>query len=293
MAYSDDGDTRQSDSRFMRRAMAEPLLTREREFELARAWRREGDEAALHELIRCYTRLVVATAGRFRSYGLPMNDLVQEGTIGLMQAAGRFEPEREFRFSTYASWWIRAAMQDYVLRNWSIVRIGTTASQRSLFFNLRRLRAQIDKAGGVSESDMRADVALALSAPESEVAKMSLRLAGRDQSLNGSATDDSDLEMQDRLVDAGPGPEALAISGRDTALRGEWIRDAVAELPQREQAIIKARRLCEDSSTLEELGRVLGISKERVRQLEQRALLQLRSLLLARVDRVGDLFAEL
>ncbi|HEX6842277.1 MAG TPA: sigma-70 family RNA polymerase sigma factor, partial [Stellaceae bacterium] len=136
MAYIDDPITQKANLSFIKASMRAPLLSRDREFMLARRWREEGDTAALHELVRAYTRLVIATAGRFRSYGLPIGDLVQEGNVGLMQAAARFEPERDVRFSTYAAWWLRSAMQDYVLRNWSIVRTGTTAAQKSLFFNL-------------------------------------------------------------------------------------------------------------------------------------------------------------
>jgi RNA polymerase sigma-32 factor len=145
MAYIDDPATQKANLSFIKASMKEPLLSRGHEFELARRWRETGETAALHELVRAYTRLVVATAARFRNYGLPIGDLVQEGSVGLMQAAARFEPGREVRFSTYAAWWIRSAMQDYVLRNWSIVRTGTTAAQKALFFNLRRLRARIEE----------------------------------------------------------------------------------------------------------------------------------------------------
>ena len=142
MAYADTPQTQKADRRYINRSMKAALLSREREFELARRWREEQDEEAMHELVNAYGRLVIKLASRFRNYGLPMSDLVQEGNIGLLQAAARFEPEREVRFSTYAAWWIRSAMQDFVLRNWSIVRTGTTAAQKSLFFNLRRMRAK-------------------------------------------------------------------------------------------------------------------------------------------------------
>src|SRR3546814_263550 len=148
MAHIDDPATRRANTDFIRASMREPLLSRGHEFELARRWREDGDEVALHRLVRSYTRLVVSTASRFRNYGLPIGDLVQEGNVGLMQAAARFQPERDVRFSTYAGWWIRSAMQDYVLRNWSIVRTGTTAAQKALFFNLRRLRARSDDLSG-------------------------------------------------------------------------------------------------------------------------------------------------
>ena len=153
MAYIDDPQTQRANLKFIKASMQEPLLSRETEYELAKRWRDNQDEAALHRLVRAYTRLVISIASRFRNYGLPMGDLVQEGNVGLLQAAERFEPDRGVRFSTYASWWIRSAMQDFILRNWSIVRTGTTAAQKSLFFNLRRLRAQIDDIGGEQLSE--------------------------------------------------------------------------------------------------------------------------------------------
>src|SRR5438132_11297772 len=146
MAHIDDTDTQRANVAFIKSSMRAPILERDHEFELARRWRERGDQTALHELVTAYTRLVVATAAKFRHYGLPMGDLIQEGNLGLMQAAARFEPSREVRFSTYAAWWIRSQMQDFILRNWSIVRTGTTAAQKSLFFNLRRLRSRIDEA---------------------------------------------------------------------------------------------------------------------------------------------------
>jgi RNA polymerase sigma-32 factor len=167
---------------FIRESMSTALLSRERELWLARLWRETGDEAALHELVMAYMRLVISTAARFRNYGLPMSDLVQEGATGLMQAAARFEPEREVRFSTYAAWWIRSAMQDYILRNWSVVRTGTTAAQKALFFNLRRLRAKIgDGSGGPLDDAGRAFIASELSVHTAEVEAMEMRLAGGDQ----------------------------------------------------------------------------------------------------------------
>src|SRR5690348_7168375 len=185
MAHIDDPETQKANLNFIKASMREPLLLRDREFELARNWREDADIEALHELVRAYTRLVVATAARFRNYGLPMGDLVQEGNVGLMQAASRFEPDREVRFSTYAAWWIRSAMQDYILRNWSIVRTGTTAAQKSLFFNLRRLRARIEglSPAPLSEAGCR-KIAAALHVDAAAVRQMDLRLSAADQSLN-------------------------------------------------------------------------------------------------------------
>src|SRR5919206_4365176 len=284
MAHIDDPETQRANLNFIKASMKEPLLTRDHEFDLARRWREGDDTDALHELVRAYTRLVVATASRFRNYGLPMGDLVQEGNVGLMQAAARFEPHREIRFSTYAAWWIRSAMQDYILRNWSIVRIGTTAAQKSLFFNLRRLRARIERAsGGAVSAEARAEIAQSLDVPLAEVEAMEARLSGSDQSLNAPVGEDGDEEWQNSLADHRPGPEEVVIGLRDADTRSRWLNEALSELTQRERTIIDQRRLREEAATLEELGRELGVSKERVRQLEHRALQKLKQSMLRRV----------
>jgi RNA polymerase sigma-32 factor len=280
MPHVDDPETKRANLAFIQASMRERLLSRRDEFELARRWREEGDESALHELVRSYTRLVISTAARFRNYGLPSGDLVQEGNVGLMQAAARFEPERDVRFSTYAAWWIRSAMQDYILRNWSIVRTGTTAAQKSLFFNMRRLRARIDGAGaGALTHEARAMIAEALNVGLSDVEAMEMRLSGPDQSLNAVIADEGEAEWQDFLADDRPSPEEIVIDARDGASRSRWLADAMGELSPREQMIIRSRRLAEDGATLEELGRRLGVSKERVRQLEHRALIKLRTVI--------------
>jgi RNA polymerase sigma-32 factor len=270
------------DTEFIRGSMSAALLTREREQDLARRWRGCGDEAALHELVLAYMRLVISTATRFRNYGLPMSDLVQEGAVGLMQAAARFEPEREVRFSTYAAWWIRSAMQDYILRNWSVVRTGTTAAQKALFFNLRRLRAKIEDGGGALDERGRALIAQELSVNLADVEAMEIRLAGADQSLNAPIGSDGEDQWQDFLADQRPTPEESVTLARDGRTRSLWLAQALDELSLREQTIIKERRLRDDARTLEELGHKLGISKERVRQIEHRALEKLRSSLLQR-----------
>jgi len=292
MAYIDDPSTQRANLSFIRSSMKMPMLSRDREFELARRWREEGDTASLHELVRAYTRLAIATAARFRSYGLPMGDLVQEGNVGLMQAAARFEPDRDVRFSTYATWWIRSAMQDYVLRNWSIVRTGTTASQKSLFFNLRRLRARIEEASGAPLGDAgRRQIADTLKVDLADVETMDLRLTGTDQSLNAPLSDGEE-DWQDFLPDREPSPEDVVMSRHDGATRSRWLVEALGELSPRERRIIDERRLREEGATLEELGRALGVSKERVRQLEHRALLKLRLSMRRRAERPADLFAE-
>jgi RNA polymerase sigma-32 factor len=218
-----------------------------------------------------------------------MNDLVQEGSIGLMQAAARFEPEREVRFSTYASWWIRSAIQDFVLRNWSIVRTGTTAAQKSLFFNLRRLRALIHEDGRAALSpEGRAAIAKKLLVPVEEVARMESRIAASDRSLNAPMSEEGDAEWQDLVPDERPLPEAQVMVKSDERRRSQWLEAGLESLSSRELIIIKERRLREEGETLEALGRKLGISKERVRQIEQVALRKLKSALLAKVpDPVG------
>jgi len=293
MAHLDDVETKRANARYIRRAMQAGLLSRERERELALRWRQAGDEAALHELAGAYGRLVVGLAGRFRSYGLPLADLIQEGHVGLMQAAARFEPDRGVRFSTYAAWWIRSAMQDYVLRNWSIVRTGTTAAQKSLFFNLRRLRARIEESSGAPLTDAgRRKIASELHVELAEVELMDMRLGAADQSLNAPVGDSSEDDWQDFLPDRRPNPEEVVTSTRDGEIRSRWLAEAMGELSSRERAIIRQRRLQEEGATLEELGRELGVSKERVRQLEHRALVKLRQSIRRRTESPADLFTD-
>jgi len=284
MALSETSELRRGAQAYLRTAMRAPLLDAEHERELARLWREEEDERALHALITAYLRLVVAMASRFRHYGLPMSDLVQEGNVGLMQAAARFEPEREVRFSTYAAWWIRSAMQDFVLRNWSIVRTGTTSAQKALFFNLRRLRARIgDVSDAVMSAEATSSVAKALRVPEREVEAMASRLSSPDRSLNAPLTEEGDGEWQDMLADDADDPEAVIMASHDGAARVRLVREAMDDLSDRERLIIRERKLEEESVTLEVLGERLGISKERVRQIEGVALEKLRRALIARV----------
>jgi len=278
MAYVDTPQTQKANRRYINRSMKAALLTREREFELARRWREDQDEEALHELVNAYGRLVIKLASRFRNYGLPMSDLVQEGNIGLLQAAARFEPEREVRFSTYAAWWIRSAMQDFVLRNWSIVRTGTTAAQKSLFFNLRRMRAKhSEDVDGWLNDGAKDRIADELRVRVADIEDMEMRLSGSDQSLNASVSEASEDEWQDFMSDDRPTPEEEVEDLRDGETRAKWLAAALEELTDRERTIIHERRLRDESVTLEELGKKLGISKERVRQIEHKALQKLRA----------------
>ncbi len=282
MAKLDDGWLDRADIRFIRHCMKSPMLSREREQSLAFAWRREQDQESLHQLILAYARLVVAAAVRLRGYGLPLSDLIQEGNIGLMEAASRFDPKREVRFSTYAAWWIRASMQDYILRNWSIVRTGTTAAQKSLFFNLRRLRARISDPSRANMSEHEIErIAETLGVSAADVSAMDQRLSGGDSSLNVVAGDEGEESWQDHLADTRPNPEETYTARHDGDRRRGWLYVALARLSARERRILEARQLAESSLTLEDLGREFGVSKERVRQLEQRALGRLKKEVLA------------
>lgn len=277
MVHADTPRTRKANRTYVDRSMNAALLTREREHELARRWRDEGDERALHELVAAHGRLVVKVAARFRNYGLPMSDLVQEGNVGLLQAAARFDPDRDVRFSTYAAWWIRSTMQDFVLRNWSIVRTGTTAAHKALFFNFRRLRAKhAGAACGRIGDEARGRIADELRVRPSDIDEMEARLAAGDQSLNAAVGESGDDEWQDFLSDDAPTPEEEVRDRHDFRARSGWLAEALAMLSPRERTIIQERRLREDALTLGELGRRIGISKERVRQIEHKALEKLR-----------------
>lgn len=271
--------------RFVKAAMDAPFLTREDEHALAVRWKDEGDEDALHRLAAAHMRLVIAIAARFRHYGLPMADLIQEGHVGLLEAGARFEPDREVRFSTYATWWIRASIQDYILRNWSIVRGGTSSAQKALFFNLRRLRARLSQAAaGDTTVDIHQGIADAVGVSRDDVALMDARLSGSDMSLNAPLTEESggSTERMDFLIDTQPLPDETVGETIDSERRVRWLRSALGVLSDRELNILQARRLSEESATLESLGDSLGISKERVRQIESRALEKLRRALLDR-----------
>lgn len=282
LRHIDSPEVQRANLKFIRNSMHEPMLERAHEMDLARRWREKKDEGALHELIHAHMRLVVSIASKFRNYGLPMGDLIQEGNIGLMEAANRFDPSRENRFSTYATWWVRASIQDYVLRNWSIVRTGSSAAQKSLFFNLRRLKEKLK-----NEDDSTQMIADELGVSIRDVNNMSQRMMGPDQSLNSPIVESEDVEIQDFLSDDRPSPEDSIAHIKNIEIRTRWIQDALSSLSSRERAIIAKRQLSDKSMTLDELGVKLGVSKERVRQIEQKALEKLRKNLLGKLHDAG------
>jgi RNA polymerase sigma-32 factor len=257
----------------IRNAMSAPYLEREEERDLAIRWKENKDQDALHRITASHMRLVISMAGRFRKFKLPMSDLVQEGYVGLLEAAARFDPDREVRFSTYASWWIRASMQDYILRNWSIVRGGTSSAQKSLFFNLRRLRSKLAQEDEtMSKADIYREISTQLGVSATDVEFMDSRLSGSDES--GTST------RMDFLVDDHPLQDEVVESTIDMERRVSWLHTALHALNERELHIIRERRLDDDGVTLEALGEKLGISKERVRQIESRAMEKLKLALL-------------
>ena len=291
MSYAKADPVDQASRRYIAATMEAPFLEREHEFELARRWREDGDTAALRELVASYARFAVRIASRFRGYGLPLGDLVQEGNVGLMQAAQRFDPGRNVRFSTYAAWWVVAAIQEYILRNSSIVRIGTTAAQKSLFFSLRRLRARLakDPVGAMSDSDRRL-IARELDVPIAAVERMEAHISGPDQSLNATIGSSETDEFQDFLSDPGPTPEDVVIGRRDRLARAGWIEQALTLLTPRERQIIVRRFLDDEPSTLAELGTTFGVSKERIRQVEAKALGKLRRSIAEITNKSDELF---
>ncbi|MCB1507812.1 MAG: RNA polymerase factor sigma-32 [Hyphomicrobiaceae bacterium] len=284
MPASEDTGTARARRGFVKAAMEAPYLERDEEHALAVRWREDQDQAALHRLTQAHMRLVISIAARFRHFGLPMSDLIQEGHVGLLEAAARFEPERLVRFSTYATWWIRASIQDYILRNWSIVRGGTSSSQKALFFNLRRLRARLSKGNEqLPASEIHRQIAEAIGVSKNDVAVMDSRLSAPDTSLNAPImeSDGTSADRVEFLADDTPLPDERVGIAIDTERRHAWLKGALKVLNEREMRIVRERRLSEDGATLEALGEKLGISKERVRQIENRALAKLKDALIA------------
>jgi RNA polymerase sigma-32 factor len=271
-----------NDQTMSRQAMKAELLDAETELRLAYAWRDQRDEQALHRLITAYMRLAISMASKFRRYGAPMPDLIQEASLGLMKAAEKFDPDRGVRFSTYAVWWIKASIQDYVMRNWSMVRTGSTSSQKSLFFNLRRVQAKLEREAAqrgerLDQFQLRQLVAVEVGVPLADVEMMEGRLSGSDFSLNATqSTDDDGREWIDALEDdATQAAEAVELA-HDAAQLRTWLIRAMQALNARERFIVTERKLREAPRTLEFLGEELGLSKERVRQLEAAAFAKMR-----------------
>lgn len=261
-------------TRYYREIWAFPILKPEEEYMLAVRWTEHGDVEAAHRLVTSHLRLVAKIASGYRGYGLPMADLIAEGNIGLMKAVKKFEPQRGFRLATYAMWWIRAAITEYVLRSWSLVKLGTLAAQKKLFFSLGRIKRELSILSDGPISDENAEqVAEALKVSMQDVIDMDRRLGSPDVSLNAprSREDNEGAEFMDTLVDETPGPEALAAASEESTRRREMLARALQTLPERERHILTERQLSEQPKTLEELGTVYGISRERVRQLEVRA----------------------
>jgi RNA polymerase sigma-32 factor len=271
-------------TRYLEEIRRFPMLEPQEEYMLAKRWREHGDRDAAHRLVTSHLRLVAKIAMGYRGYGLPISEVISEGNVGLMQAVKRFEPEKGFRLATYAMWWIKASIQEYILRSWSLVKMGTTANQKKLFFNLRKAKSKIS---ALEEGDMRPDqvkvIAKRLGVTEQDVVEMNRRLGG-DASLNAPIRDDGDSgEWQDWLVDDSPSQERVMAENQELDNRRKALGEALTVLNDRERRIFEARRLAEDPITLEELADEFGVSRERVRQIEVRAFEKVQSAVKHRV----------
>lgn len=272
----------QNDAAFTRKAMQARLLGAEEERMLALAWRDHHCAKSLHRLITAYMRLAIATASKYRRYGAPMADLIQEAGVGLLKAAERFDPDRGVRFSTYASWWIKASVQEYVMRDWSLVRTGSTSAQKALFFNMRRVRARIERArgpatDGAAAHRIRQEIADEVGVSLRDVEMMEARLSASDFSLNAAQAAEDGREWIELIEDEDAIGAETAARNADMAKTHDWICEALGALTKREELIIRRRKLADQPETLEQLGGELGLSKERVRQLECQALRKMKS----------------
>ena len=282
------GHNGQTLTRFLAEAKRFPMLTLEREQELARSWKDHDDAAALRSLVGSHLRLVIKIARGFQGYGLPIADLIAEGNVGLMQAAQKFDPDRGFRFATYAMWWIRAAIQEYILHSNSIVKMGTTAAQKKLFFNLRDMKGRLDQheAGDLPPEAVET-IAVTLGVPANDVVEMNRRMSGSDASLNTMMGQDSDTEWLDRLADESPTQDLVLAEADELAQRHKLLSEALAQLDDREREIVRERRLRDEPLTLEDLSQRFHVSRERIRQLEVRAVEKLRKAMLGAADRLA------
>jgi len=259
-------------TRYLEEIRQFPMLEPQEEYMLAKSWREHGDRDAAHQLVTSHLRLVARIAMGYRGYGLPVGEVISEGNVGLMQAVKRFDPDKGFRLATYAMWWIRAAIQEYILRSWSLVKMGTTASQKKLFFNLRKIKGQLK---ALEEGDLHPDnvkkIATRLGVPEDDVVSMNRRLAG-DSSLNAPVRNDAESgEWMDWLVDDSIDQETALADSEEKEQRHDMLQDALEGLNERERRVFEARRLAEDPLTLEQLSTEFGVSRERIRQIEVRA----------------------
>jgi RNA polymerase sigma-32 factor len=273
-------------SRYLSEIRKFPMLAKDEEFMLAKAWQEHEDPEAAHRLVTSHLRLVAKIAMGYRGYGLPIGEVISEGNVGLMQAVKKFDPDRGFRLATYAMWWIRASIQEYILRSWSLVKMGTTAAQKKLFFNLRKAKSEIE---ALQEGDMHPDqvsqIATKLGVLNEEVISMNRRLAGGDASLNAPLRADGESEWQDWLVDeVTPSQETVVADTQEKNLRMGLLEEAMAELTDRERHILTERRLKDDPTTLEELASQYGVSRERVRQIEVRAFEKLQKAMRAAAE---------
>jgi RNA polymerase sigma-32 factor len=257
--------------RYLQEIRQFPMLQPEEEFMLAKSWREHGDRKAAHKLVTSHLRLVAKIAMGYRGYGLPIGEVISEGNVGLMQAVKRFEPDKGFRLATYAMWWIKASIQEFILRSWSLVKMGTTASQKKLFFNLRKVKGHIQ---ALDEGDLRpdqvAEISRRLGVPTEDVISMNRRLSG-DASLNAPVRMDAEGEWQDWLVDETPDQESTLARDEESSMRHEMLTEAMEKLNDRERRVFEARRLRDDPVTLEDLSQEFGVSRERIRQIEVRA----------------------
>ena len=260
-------------ARYLNEIKKFPLLTADEEYMLAQRFREHGETEAAHQLVTSHLRLVAKIAMQYRGYGLPVSDLISEGNIGLMKAVKKFEPERGFRLSTYAMWWIKASVTEHVLRSWSLVKMGTMAAQKKLFFSLRKAKARLQILdAGELEPEQAEALSKQFGLSAEDILNMNRRMSARDYSLNAPVSEDGDsVEFMDTLVDESPSPEAIVAQREEAGIHNEMLQAALAELPERERHIFVERRLKDDPMTLEQLGAVYGISRERVRQLEVRA----------------------
>ncbi|WP_084420588.1 RNA polymerase sigma factor RpoH [Henriciella litoralis] len=259
-------------SRYLTEIRKFPMLEKKQEFMLAKRWQEHEDTDAAEQMVTSHLRLVAKIAMGYRGYGLPMAEVISEGNVGLMQAVKKFDPDKGFRLATYAMWWIRAAIQEYILRSWSLVKLGTTAAQKKLFFNLRRIKGEINALeAGDLKPDQVTEIATRLNVPEKDVLSMNGRMSGSDASLNAPMGTEGDMEWQDWLTDDEPGQAENYANRQEFDSRMTLLQEAMADLSEREQHILQERRLTDEPKTLEELSEVYNVSRERIRQIEVRA----------------------